>query len=57
MEKNKVTNERRKKLCTLAPEWAEHARLYDDGEPCDDGRQVYDLGRRAEDAKVPVDES
>lgn len=25
-------------LCQKAPEWAEHARLNDDDEPCDDGR-------------------
>lgn len=25
-------------VCEKAPEWAEHARLDDDNEPCDDGR-------------------
>lgn len=25
-------------VCTKAPEWAEHSRLGDDDEPCDDGR-------------------
>lgn len=25
-------------VCQKAPEWAEHARLSDDDEPCDDGR-------------------
>jgi alpha,alpha-trehalase len=25
-------------VCVKAPEWAEHARLHDDDEPCDDGR-------------------
>ena len=25
-------------VCQKAPEWAEHARLDDDDEPCDDGR-------------------
>jgi len=25
-------------VCRKAPEWAEHARLHDDDQPCDDGR-------------------
>lgn len=25
-------------VCEKAPEWAEHQRLWDDDEPCDDGR-------------------
>jgi hypothetical protein len=25
-------------VCQKAPEWAEHARLHDEYEPCDDGR-------------------
>jgi hypothetical protein len=25
-------------VCQKAPEWAEHARLNDEDEPCDDGR-------------------
>ena len=25
-------------VCQKAPEWAEHSRLHDDDEPCDDGR-------------------
>jgi hypothetical protein len=25
-------------VCTKAPEWAEHHRLWDDDQPCDDGR-------------------
>jgi hypothetical protein len=25
-------------ICEKAPEWAEHARLQDEDEPCDDGR-------------------
>jgi hypothetical protein len=25
-------------VCNKAPEWAEHQRLWEDDEPCDDGR-------------------
>ena len=25
-------------ICQKAPEWAEHSRLHDEDEPCDDGR-------------------
>lgn len=25
-------------VCQKAPEWAEHSRLHDDDQPCDDGR-------------------
>jgi hypothetical protein len=25
-------------VCQKAPEWAEHSRLHDEDEPCDDGR-------------------
>ena len=25
-------------VCRKAPEWAEHSRLHDEDEPCDDGR-------------------
>lgn len=25
-------------FCQKAPEWAEHSRLHDEDEPCDDGR-------------------
>ena len=25
-------------VCRKAPEWAEHSRLHDDDQPCDDGR-------------------
>jgi len=25
-------------VCRKAPEWAEHSRLHDDDEPCDDSR-------------------
>jgi hypothetical protein len=37
--------ERRLPPCTLAAEWAEHARFYGDDEPCDDGR-AYICGNR-----------
>jgi len=32
-------------VCRKAPEWAEHSRLQDADEPCDDGRSG-NLGRR-----------
>jgi len=28
-------------VCTKAPEWAEHQRLWEDDEPCDDGRSGW----------------
>jgi hypothetical protein len=28
-------------VCQKAPEWAEHSRLHDEDEPCDDGRAGY----------------
>jgi len=31
-------SDRRIEQCEYAPEWAEHARLYEDNDPCDDGR-------------------
>ena len=41
--KNPVTEDRdevvdNQEVCHKAPEWAEHQRLWDDDEPCDDGR-------------------
>ncbi len=41
--------DRRLKVRTLAAECAEHARLLDDAEPCDDGRAGMVFGRRKSD--------
>ncbi len=41
--------DRRLKIRTLAIECAEHARLSDDAEPCDDGRAGVIFGRRKTD--------
>ncbi len=41
--------DRRLKIRTLAAECAEHARLLDDTEPCDDGRAGTVYGRRKDD--------
>jgi hypothetical protein len=35
-------------VCLKAPEWAEHSRLHDEDEPCDDGRSG-DLERNRQD--------
>ena len=46
-EKEKEKDDRRLPPCTLAPEWAEHARPWDhDVEPCDDGRGAHVCGSR-----------
>jgi len=38
--------DRRKPVCQFAPEWAEHARMTEDYEVCDDGRQGVVCGNR-----------
>ncbi len=43
--------------CTKAPEWAEHARFYDDDEPCDDGRSANICEGREEGEPCPVGET
>ena len=49
-------HDRRIKVCLHAPEWAEHARLDEDDEPCDDGRAGISCGsRRGEPpCKIPL---
>jgi hypothetical protein len=46
--------DRRLKIRTLAVECAEHARLSDDSEPCDDGRAGRIFGRRKEDKQYRI---
>ena len=48
MPKGTESNDRRLPPCTLAPEWAEHSRLWD-VEPCDDGRGAHVSGMREDD--------
>jgi len=47
-------NDRRIKYCQNAPEWAEHARLDSDDEPCDDGRAGRICGSRKGEKPCPV---
>jgi hypothetical protein len=47
-------DERRKPVCLLAPEWAEHARMSEDAEICDDGRQGVSCGNREGDPPCPI---
>lgn len=42
----KEDENRRLPFCTYAPEWAEHARLHRENEPCDDGRSGNICGKR-----------
>jgi hypothetical protein len=52
-----VENDRRMEVCDYAPEWAEHARLYDDNDPCEDGRAGLTVcGKREGEAPCPVKE-
>jgi hypothetical protein len=46
-------NDRRKPVCEKAPEWAEHHRLKDEDQPCEDGRRGNIFGRRKDDTPVP----
>jgi hypothetical protein len=46
--------DRRLPPCTLAAEWAEHARAYLDDEPCDDGRAGQVCGSRKEEEPCPI---
>jgi hypothetical protein len=48
--------DRRLKIRTLAAECAEHARLSDDSEPCDDGRAGVAFGRRKDDKQFSTEE-
>jgi hypothetical protein len=40
--------------CTLAGEWAEHARSYLEDEPCDDGRSGHICGSRKGEEPCPI---
>jgi hypothetical protein len=46
--------DRRLPSCTLAAEWAEHARSYLEDEPCDDGRAGHICGRREGEEPCPI---
>jgi hypothetical protein len=46
--------ERRLPPCTLAVEWAEHARFYREDEPCDDGRAGRACGNRKGEEPCPI---
>ena len=47
-------DERRTELCQLAPEWAEHARLDESMDACDDGRTGIICGNREGEQPCPV---
>jgi len=46
--------DRRLPPCTLAVEWAEHARAYLEDEPCDDGRAGQTCGSRKDEEPCPI---
>jgi hypothetical protein len=46
--------DRRLPPCTHAAEWAEHARFYEEDEPCYDGRAGTICGRRKGEDPCPV---
>jgi len=46
--------DRRLPPCTLAAEWAEHARSYVEDEPCNDGRAAQTCGSRKEEEPCPI---
>jgi len=46
--------DRRLPICTLAAEWAEHARFDREDEPCDDGRAGHVCGRREGEEPCPI---
>jgi hypothetical protein len=46
--------DRRLPFCTSAPEWAEHARLHGEDEPCDDGRAGRICGQRKGENPCPI---
>lgn len=50
----KKDEDRRLPVCTYAPEWAEHARFYQEDEPCDDGRAGTMCGRREGEDPCPI---
>ena len=47
-------NDRRMKVCLLAPEWAEHARFDEDDGPCEDGRAGVSCGNREDEKPCPL---
>jgi hypothetical protein len=48
-------DDRRIEQCGYAPEWAEHARLYEDNDPCDDGRAGLTVcGKREGETPCPL---
>ncbi len=48
--------DRRLPNCTLAREWAEHARAYGEDEPCDDGRAGHVCGGRKGEEPCPIED-
>jgi len=48
--------DRRLPNCTLALEWAEHARAYGEDEPCDDGRAGHVCGGRKGEEPCPIED-
>lgn len=46
---------RRIDICQYAPEWAEHARSYEEQGPCDDGRAGIICGNRKGEKPCPID--
>ena len=46
--------DRRLPPCTLAAEWAEHARSYLEDGPCDDGRAAQVCGSRKDEEPCPI---
>ena len=48
--------DRRLPNCTLAAEWAEHARFYGQDEPCDDGRAGHVCGSRKGEEPCPIED-
>lgn len=48
-------NDRRIQVCEYAPEWAEHARWYEDSNPCEDGRAGLTVcGKRKGEVPCPI---
>jgi len=48
--------DRRLPNCTLAAEWAEHARFYGQDDPCDDGRAGHVCGSRKGEEPCPIED-
>ena len=51
---NEPVTDRRKPVCRSAPEWAEHARMMEDDDVCDDGRQGVACGNRKDENPCPL---